>query len=285
MPRKKKDTAEPVDEPRGNRAPGRRSLWPAIRFTALTLATVLTVFGAAFAAWTAEQAVLADGRFRFAPGDATTDQYVTVSGLHHASKASVLRVFNEDRDHSIARIDIDQRRLALQRVDWVKDATVRRIWPNRLAIEVVERTPVAFIEVPAAATGSFENPVSYTPAMMDAEGVVLHSRTPIQAELPLLVGVRESDRLEVRRDRILRMVRLLNDLSSYRSNVQEVDVSEPANLRIGYDIQGKLVVLILGEERFRERLELFLKHYPGIQDRVLPRSAYDVSLEGRVIAR
>lgn len=285
MPRKKKETAEPLEEKPVSRKAERRNLWPAIRFTALTLATVLTVFGAAFAVWTAEQAVLADSRFRFAPGDAITDQFLTVSGVRNASKTAILRVFKDDRDHSIARIDIEQRRLALQRVDWVKDATVRRVWPNRLAVDVVERAPVAFIEVPAAATGSFENPVSYTPAMIDEEGVVLRSRAPLQVELPLLVGIRESDRLEVRRARVKRMVQLLNDLSPYRSNVQEIDVAEPANLRIGYDIQGKLVVLILGEERFRERLELFLKHYPGIQDRVLPRSVLDVSLEGRVIAR
>ena len=103
MPRKKKETAEPLEEKPVSRKAERRSLWPAIRFTALTLATVLTVFGAAFAVWTAEQAVLADSRFRFAPGDAITDQFLTVSGVRNASKTAILRVFNYSHDSWVSK--------------------------------------------------------------------------------------------------------------------------------------------------------------------------------------
>ena len=41
------------------------------------------------------------------------------------------------------KLPLRQRREELLRLQWVKDATVTRIWPNRLRIQVVEREPVA----------------------------------------------------------------------------------------------------------------------------------------------
>jgi len=278
MARKKKEAAEDKPEVR----PG-RSIWPYLRFITFTMVTALALLGVAFAAYETQQAVLSDPRFKFAPGEAPTEEYIALSGIHNSSKTAILRVFAGDRDHSIAQVNIEERRRTLRQVPWVKDAMVRRVWPNHLAVDVVERTPVAFVELPKGATGSFDEPVSYTSALIDGDGVILHPRVPMQLDLPLLSGVRENDRLEVRRDRARRMTRLIDDLASYRKNIQEVDLADPNNLRISYQIDGKQIVLILGEERYRERLELFLKNYPGIQDKVLPGGVLDVSLEGRVI--
>ncbi len=40
-------------------------------------------------------------------------------------------------------------RRTLRTVDWVKDASVARLWPNRVMVRVEERTPVAFVDARA----------------------------------------------------------------------------------------------------------------------------------------
>ena len=277
MARRRKRDLEDDDVDRDGAA--RRNVWPLLRFATLTLASVVTVFGAGYAAWLAQQVVVSDAHFRFAPDGMATEQALTLSGVQNASRAALLRVFAEDRERSVARIDIEARRRQLRQVEWVKDASVRRIWPNRLAVTIVERTAVAFIQVPAGDAGSS------VAALIDEEGSILRSHVPVQSALPLLVGVQSSDPAEVLRDRVQRLRGLMTDLGDLASRVEEVDVAEPGNLRIAYNVGDKQVVLILGEENYRKRLNLFLKHYPALRDRITPRQVLDVSLEERVIAR
>ena len=277
MARRRKRDYEDDDEEQG--VERRRNLWPALRFMTLTLASVVAVFGAGWAAWQVQQIAVSDPHFRFAPEGMPTEQALTISGVQNASRAAILRVFADDQERSVARIDIEARRRQLRQVEWVKDASVRRIWPNRLAVTITERTPVAFIEVPSGDSGGF------VPALIDDEGAILRSRVPVRSTLPLLVGVRASDNADVLRDRVRRLRGLMTDLGELAARVEEVDVTEPGNLRIAYNVGEMQVVLILGEDNFRKRLNLFLKHYPDLRDRISARQVLDVSLDERVIAR
>jgi len=40
-------------------------------------------------------------------------------------------------------LDLDSARLAFERLPWVRQATVRRLWPNRLLVEISEHVPAA----------------------------------------------------------------------------------------------------------------------------------------------
>ena len=51
-------------------------------------------------------------------------------------------------------------------IDWVKEASIQRLWPNRLVISIKERTPAAFVQTPAA-DGAFML------TLVDADGVLL----------------------------------------------------------------------------------------------------------------
>ncbi len=42
---------------------------------------------------------------------------------------------------------LGERRRRLLAVDWVKDASVSRRWPNRVSVNVIERRPVAFAQI------------------------------------------------------------------------------------------------------------------------------------------
>jgi cell division protein FtsQ len=70
---------------------------------------------------------------------------LTITGLRHASKAKVQRVFAGDFGRSIFSVPVEERRRRLLAIDWVEDASVLRIWPDRLTVQVHERQPVAFV--------------------------------------------------------------------------------------------------------------------------------------------
>ncbi len=282
MARKKKE----ADEQESTRQElSRESVRRALRFTGWTLALVAVVFCAALALLQGEQFLTSDQRFRLAEsGSRAQDDAITVTGLKHASRAAVLRVFADDRGRSIADVDPEKRRMQLKRVDWVRDASVRRIWPNQLHVDVEERCPVAFIQVASGVSGSFSEPMRFVPMLIDADGIILPLRGDVPQGLPLLMGVRERDDIERRRTRVLLMMRVLDELREARSRIPEVDVTDPESVRITYQLSDHQVVLVLGNERFLERLNIFLRHYEGIKDRLPQRAVLDVSLEGRITA-
>src|SRR5439155_16505645 len=69
---------------------------------------------------------------------------VEVIGNHIVSREAVLQQFARDGGHSVLRIPLAARRAALEEIPWIESATVQRILPNRIRVELTERTPIAF---------------------------------------------------------------------------------------------------------------------------------------------
>ena len=59
-----------------------------------------------------------------------------ISGSAHASARAIEAVFAEDFGRSVYLIPMSERRASLRTVDWVKDASVARFWPNRIVVGV-----------------------------------------------------------------------------------------------------------------------------------------------------
>jgi len=68
---------------------------------------------------------------------------IRISGLERQSPKAVLRAINVVSDASLIGFDAGQARSKLYGLDWVKKAKVRRLYPNQLEIEIVERRPFA----------------------------------------------------------------------------------------------------------------------------------------------
>jgi hypothetical protein len=253
------------------------------RFAAFTLALTAAVFGAAWILLQGEHFLTASERLRLPPDEALSGQEaISVSGARKASRAAVLRVFDADRGRSLYLLDPEAKRRQLRAVEWVRDASVRRIWPNRVAVEIAEREPVAFIQVPAGASGSHLNPVNYVPMLIDSDGMPLELAGEVPEHLPLLTGIRLQEDVERRKVRVQRMLRLLEELKPYRAGIQEVDVTDIHNLRITYQTGGLALVLVLGDERFAERLGTLERNFASIRDRLAPGAVLDISLRGRI---
>lgn len=250
-----------------------------LQFSAWTLGLVVLVLAAGWLFVRGEQFLVEDPRFALAaPEPDGQDPAITITGARHAFAASILHVFREDRGQSLYRLDPEERRQALQRVEWVHDATVRRVWPNRISVHIVERVPIAFIRVPG------DTPGTERPLLIDGEGELLTPRGELPSGLPLVTGIRATDHPAVRRERISHAGRLLAALGDTGENLDEIDVSRPSRLQITYRIHEREYLLILGNERFRERLDRFTQGYPEWKARLPLRAQIDLTDETRVLS-
>jgi cell division protein FtsQ len=216
-----------------------------------------------------ESFLIRDPRFALAGADGEA-QGVEIHGASHASRAQIERVFAIDLGRSVYLLPMMDRRDTLRTVDWVKDASIARLWPNRVIVKVEERKPVAFLTL---------GPSRF--ALIDEDGVILPP-APDRFELPVLTGVRASDASADRRECVHRMLRLTKDLGEEARNISEVDVSDRDNLKVTAPRDGHMVTLLLGDRDFSQRYGNFLNHYPEIKRRLPNAATLDLRLEDRI---
>jgi hypothetical protein len=67
-------------------------------------------------------------------------------------------------------------------------------------------------------------------------------------------------------------------------DISEVNVSDPANLRIVAHVETRALELIVGDDHFARRYRNFLNHYPEIKRRSPEVAAFDLRLDDRITA-
>ncbi len=203
---------------------------------------------------------------------------IRIHGLRNASLTRVLHVFSEDAGRSLYLFDPDERRLRLLGVDWVRDARVARIWPNRVAVFIEERQPVAYVPLPGRRGRA-------RTALIDAEGVFLPMPAQGGYDLPVLRGLSERMPESKRAGRVRLVQRMLREIGPLNVHVSEIDVADPRSLTVRMTVGGDLVTLIIGARNFRRRVENFLHHYPEIHRRLPAATTFDLRLDDRITAR
>ncbi|HUJ23548.1 MAG TPA: cell division protein FtsQ/DivIB [Bryobacteraceae bacterium] len=246
-------------------------LWANVALACLALA-VLT-----YTARKARQFVITDARFHLASPDERAAG-LSMSGLVHASRSRVMATFAPDFGRSVFLMPIAERRRRLLAVDWVADAAIARIWPNRVAVRIQERKPVAFVNL--AVPGGLGSRVM----LIDADGVLLEQPPQSHFTFPVLSGISEEQNETERRHRVQAMMRLLDDLGPLGKDISEVNAAAPENLRIVTTVEGRAVGLILGNGNFARRVENFLDHYPEIRRRSGDVKVFDLRLDDRITA-
>jgi cell division protein FtsQ len=261
-------------------AGGRRSLNGLLR-AATAAAVMLAAAVGAIAAFHRTEAFLT-GNPRFVlsgPGeDGQESPSVRLHGVEHAPRARLLAVFDRDYGRSIYLVPLEERRRQLLAVEWIRDASVRRTWPDRLDVYLAERQPVAFVAVPAAQAG-----VSRL-ALIDEDGVILEPPARAEYHLPVLAGIRPDQGLAARRDGVRRMLRLVAEAGPLAENVSEIDVSDRQNLKLVEQVDGRALTLLVGSRDFRRRLEKFHANYPQIRGQLGEAATLDLRIDKSIIA-
>jgi|CZKC01.1.fsa_nt_gi cell division protein FtsQ len=175
---------------------------------------------------------------------ASLDQ-IEITGTHFLARQTIVEKFAQDTNKSVLRVPLDQRRAALESIPWVDHAIVSRILPDRLRVEIVERSPVAFLR----------NGTEL--GLIDAHGVLLDRPVEGNFQFPVVSGLSEATPASQRAQRMGYYTELLRDLTQVQSgaadHVSEVDLSDASDVRAtlaglgqmgitGLDDQGPLLV-------------------------------------------
>jgi cell division protein FtsQ len=259
-----------------------RSLRTTVRYGLITLGIAALMIFLISVFHGVERFLIANPRFtlRAPESRSTLSSGIRVEGLVHASRARVRDAFAEDFGRSVYLLPLAERRLNLLAIDWVKNASVSRVWPNRVEVRIIERVPVAFVQLTAGSPG---HPSRI--ALIDEDGVILDAPRRSSYKLPVLTGIQLEQSEAMRRSRVHRMLQLLHEVGPLGKEISEIDVSDPDNLKTTMQMGDKALVLILGRENYLSRLQTFFKHYSEIRKRVPNATTLDLRLDDRITVK
>jgi cell division protein FtsQ len=191
----------------------------------------------------------------------------------------MLPVFGEDIGRNIFYIDLAERRRQLEEIPWVERATVMRLLPDRIRVDVVERQPVAFTRH------------GQQIGLVDASGVLLAmpASTMVQHHysFPVLTGIDPRDPLPSRKARMALYQRLLAELDSngqrISEQISEIDLTDPEDARVYMPEQGADILAHFGEDRFLERYQRYKAHIAEWRQQYPKLAAVDLRYDQQVV--
>lgn len=239
-----------------------------LKWVALAL-VILAILGAA-------GAVLYDygkhsWRFRIASSD-----QIEVAGAQHVAHAQIMEVMGGDIGRNIFFVPLTQRKQQLEQIPWVESASVMRFVPNRLLIEIHERTPVAF-----ARLGSHIS-------LIDAGGTLMElAPGKRKYSFPVIAGMNSGEPLSMRSARMKNYNALVRDLDSsgahYSQDLSEVDLTDSEDLKvIAADANGEVLVH-LGAGNYLQRYKTYVTHVQQWRQQFEKLESVDLRYDGQII--
>src|SRR5438477_2472860 len=177
---------------------------------------------------------------------------IDVAGMENATKAQIMEVMGADIGRNIFFIPLAQQKAQLEQIPWVESASVMRFVPNRLRVEIHERTPVAFARV---------GPRIF---LIDAGGTLMELPQKHKYSFPVILGMNPGEPLSTRIPRMKAYNELVRDLDSggarYSQDLSEIDLSDLENLKVRVnDPQGDVLVE-LGSSDYLKRYKTYVSH-------------------------
>src|SRR5438067_2993721 len=111
---------------------------------------------------------------------------IEMAGLSNVTRAQIMEVMGGDIGRNVFFIPLDERQKQLQQIPWVESASVMRFAPDRIKIEIKERTPVAFAQVGSRIM------------LADAGGVLMDLSSKEKYSFPVILGMSSSQPLSTR---------------------------------------------------------------------------------------
>jgi cell division protein FtsQ len=183
---------------------------------------------------------------------------VEVTGNRMVSRGAVLSPFYKDHDRSVLRIPLDSRRSEIEQIAWVQSATVKRVLPNRIRVDITERTPIAFVR-----NGS-------ELALIDEDGVILDRPQGEDLHFAIVTGLADSMPRAEREKRMQNYQEFMHDADLVRSGssdfVSEIDLANPHDLRVvmaglpGLNVP-QAITLHLGSGEFTGKYRMLVENF------------------------
>jgi cell division protein FtsQ len=200
---------------------------------------------------------------------------VILTGNHFVSPADIANAIGAGAEPNLFRLSLDDARHEVESIPWVESASLRRVFPNRLQVDVVERKPVAYVN-----TGNGLK-------LVDAEGILLEKPLDASFDFPVVTGIDSSMSAADRKTRLALFDQFEQELKSRVDGagwlVSEVDLSDDGDLK-ALLVQGRETILVhFGNRDFGERFGTFLTLLPQIQKAATTVDSVDLRYRGQVV--
>lgn len=197
---------------------------------------------------------------------------IEVSGTRRTTPESVRAALATFHGKNLADLDLAAVAAAAGNDPWVKSASVKRVLPGSLRVEVVERTPAALAIVRGVAH------------VVDDGGFVMGPAGPDLAfDLPVLTGLERADDAALR-EQLARGVTLLAELRAKRPALvgvlSELDLSTPD--RVTARTAPGEPTLLLDPDHVDRNIDAYLSLRPLIARNVGPAETVDLRWSRRI---
>lgn len=231
------------------RVPARRSPLP--KKTATRILWVIAAVAVAVLGTVAASAFYHYGehswRFRLNSSDD-----IEMSGLSNVTRGQVIEVMGGDIGRNVFYIPLDQRQKQIDQIPWVESASVMRFTPNRIRIEIHERTPVAFARVGPKIL------------LVDASGALMEISAHKKYSFPVITGINSGEPLAIRGAKMKIYNELVRELDSggarYSQDLSEVDLSDSEDMKVLTNDPEGAVLVHLGSGNYLDRFKIYVSH-------------------------
>lgn len=255
---------DPEEEPpyrrRRKAVPVRRSRFVSLaRLLKWALWVVLVFAPLALASYRLGAFAASSSLFRLDPA-----KDIDIEGNHFVSRQEIVSALDipavqspHRGEANVLQLSLDELRRRVESIAWVRSAVLNRIYPHRLFVHVVERTPVAFANV----GGRIE--------LVDGDGVLLEKPDKTTFDFPILEALDSVRGASERKSRLA----LYRDFSQQLAGelpgsgwlISEVDLADADDLK-ALLVQGQDTILVhFGYEAFAERFHNLLTSLPELR--------------------
>lgn len=203
---------------------------------------------------------------------------IVVHGNARLSTRDVLDRLQGLRGEHVLHVDLEHWRQQVMTSRWVEYAAIRRVLPSTIEIFIRERQPLAI--------GRLHDELY----LVDAGGTIIDQYGPGYAkfDLPLVDGLSPQtpgqlmvdDRRVELAGRVIAALR--RDDQLYRK-VSQIVVNDEHDAAVILD--GDRALVRLGEDQFKERLQMYLDLAPRLREQVPVIDSVDLRIDGRVYVK
>jgi cell division protein FtsQ len=200
---------------------------------------------------------------------------IEVTGMQNVTKAQIMEVMGADIGRNIFFIPLAQQKVQLEQIPWVESASVMRFVPNRLKVEIQERTPVGFARV---------GPRMF---LIDAGGTLMELTPKHRYSFPVILGMNPGEPLSTRAPRMKtygEMVRALDSGGArYSQDLSEVDLSDLEDVKVRVNDPAGDVLVHLGSSDYLRRYKIYVSHAQGWRQQFQKLESVDLRYDSQII--
>jgi cell division protein FtsQ len=200
---------------------------------------------------------------------------IEVTGMQNVTKQQIMEVMGADIGRNIFFIPLAQQKAQLEQIPWVESASVMRFVPNRLEVEIHERTPLAFARVGPRMS------------LIDAGGTLMDLSPKHKYSFPVILGMNPGEPLSTRAPRMKAYSEMLAELDSggarYSQDLSEVDLTDLEDVKVRVNDAAGDVLLHLGSSDYLRRYKIYVTHAQGWRQQFQKLESVDLRYDNQII--